>query len=63
MFLTAIAMGAGWWVAYPLESIYMRFVVKVLVAVIVYLLILWQSGSVAFRERVEFLLGKMNRSR
>ena len=63
LLLTAVAMGVGWWAAYPWDSIYMRFVVKVLVSVMVYLLILWQSGSVAFLESVEFLRGKMNRSK
>lgn len=60
LLLTALALGAGWWSATFFSSVYLRFVVKVLVSAIAYLLILWQSGSVAFRESMNFLLGNRN---
>lgn len=63
LLLTALALGAGWWSASFFSSIYVRFVVKVLVAATTYLLILWQSGSVAFRESINFLLAHRNQNR
>ena len=63
LLLTAFALGAGWWVSSFFSSIYVRFVVKVLVSAITYLLVLWQSGSVAFRESLNFLLIHRNQNR
>ncbi len=54
LLLTAFALGAGWWSATFFSSIYVRFVVKVLVSAITYLLALWQSGSVALKESMSF---------
>ena len=58
LLFTVLALGAGWWVAAFFSSIYVRFLVKVLVSAMAYLLVLWQSGSVAFRESLNFLLNK-----
>ena len=63
LLLTVLALGAGWWVATFCASMYVRFVVKVLVSAFAYLLILWQGGSVAFRESLNFLLARRNHNR
>ena len=63
LLLTVLALGAGWWVATFCASMYVCFVVKVLVSAFAYLLILWQGGSVAFRESLNFLLARRNHNR
>ena len=63
LLLTALALAAGWWSASYFSSIYARFVVKVIVSAIAYLLILWQSSSVAFRESMSFLLAYRDHNR
>ena len=60
--VTALALGVAWWASTLFESIYLRFGVKVIVAALVYLLIMWKSGSVAFRESLRFLLGRAGRT-
>lgn len=60
--VTALALGVAWWASTLFESIYLRFGVKVVVAALVYMLIMWKSGSVAFRESLRFLLGRAGRT-
>lgn len=59
--ITAFALGCGWWCASFFESLYVRFVLKVLISALVYVLIMWRSGSMAFRESMGFLLRQRNK--
>ena len=54
--ITAFALSCGWWCASFFESLYVRFALKVLISALVYVLIMWRSGSMAFRESMSFLL-------
>ena len=56
--ITLLAIVCGFWASTLCEWVYLRFVVKGIVFLAVYLFLVWGSGSVTFRESLQFLLRK-----
>lgn len=57
--VTLLAIFCGFWVSTFCEWVYLRFMMKGIVFLAVYLLLMWGSGSVTFRESLQFLLRKL----
>ncbi len=55
LLVTGMALTAGWWAASFYENMYLRLLIKIAVSSVIYLLIIWRTGSVIFRESINFI--------
>jgi len=57
--LVAIAsLGTAWLITKEIDNIYIRFISKIFISVVLYIGIMWGSGSVIIRECFNFILRK-----
>lgn len=50
---------AVWFITSGIENIYLLLVVKIILSAILYMAVMWASGSVIFRESVSYITGKI----
>ena len=53
--VTALAIGGAWGVSKGMSNVYLTFAIKVFVMTIIYITLLWLSGSTMFKEVLVFL--------
>lgn len=58
-FITLIALGGGFLVTLFIENLYWVFILKILLSSSLYILIMWLTNSIIFKEVVGFLLKKV----
>lgn len=56
--VSIVAIGIAWLAARNIENLYLSLLVKVVVAALLYVGIMWKLESVVFRESIEYLLKK-----
>ena len=56
MGITCLAVAAAWFVTRGIASLYWLLAAKILVTAAVYLLLMWLTKSVTFKESVQYLL-------
>ncbi|MBR0254854.1 MAG: lipopolysaccharide biosynthesis protein [Bacteroidales bacterium] len=59
--VTGISIIAAFFITRGISSLALRLVAKVFVTALIYILIMWSSGSVIFKECVRFVKNKLNR--
>ena len=59
--VTALAIGGAWEVSKGMSNVYLIFAIKVFVMTIIYITLLWLSGSTMFKEALIFLKVKTQR--
>lgn len=60
LLITFVVLGCSYFVSTFVDNIYLRCIVKILTAIFLYILIMWKSNSVIFKESVSFLLKRKN---
>ena len=60
LIITGFSLSGGYLVANFMENVCLRFLLKIFVSSILYVTIIWLSGSVIFKESISFLLKKNN---
>jgi len=56
LFIAVGVMLVTYFITYPIDNIYLLLAAKILIAFSLYLLIMWISNSVIFKESIDFLL-------
>lgn len=56
--ITIFTFIATWIITSQIENVYILFVTKIIIAAILYMLIMWKSNSVVFRESLEYIKKK-----
>lgn len=56
--ITVFAFSATWMITSQLENLYLLFFSKIILAAIFYILIMWKSNSVVFKESLEYIRKK-----
>jgi len=55
MFIAALVMCVTYYITLSIENIYILFIGKIIVATLLYVLIMWISRSVTFKECIQYL--------
>lgn len=61
--ITIIVLAAAFLVTYPIDNIYIKFIAKILTAMCLYIIIMYYSKSIIFRESITFLLKYLHKER
>ena len=59
--VTVLAIGGAWGVSKGMSNVYLSFAIKIFVMTIIYITLLWLSGSIMFKEALVFLKVKTQR--
>lgn len=60
LFTTLFVLGISYWMSSLFENIFLIFVTKIFVSVVLYIFIMWKIDSVIFRECIDYVLKRRN---
>lgn len=58
IFLSVVAMGGAYLATRNVDNLYLLLILKIVVAAVIYILLMWLSKAVTFRECLDYLLHK-----